>query len=333
MSRSNNNLGASAPTLSSYQSDVPPPPFYDDLYNSRNQNQNFIVQNNPQTPCLIQDIQDNNHQQQILNILMKYEIKRDFATRLQQHLFMTKIVFIYDDSSSMNTKLADSPLNTNIFRASRWDELKYFSRISFEISSQFCPEDIDVFFLNRPPCRALRHINDLEPYLVNEPQGYTPIKRVMQTVLFENNPQRKLLIILVTDGEPTDDFGNSDIIGFRNCLNSRDLNVFTTIVACTDDNQSMTYLNNWDKTTPRLDVVDDFRNERLEVLRARGMNFPFSYGDYIVKCLIGSMDPQLDNLDEISNRYKNWNENQLNYYGATQNAYDRPRASISCDIL
>jgi len=60
----------------------------------------------------------------------------------------------------------------------------------------------------------------------------------------------------------------------------------------------MKYLNNWDRTIPRLDVVDDFRNEKLEILSAQGSRFKFSFGDYIVKSLIGSIDPEIDDLDE-----------------------------------
>ena len=60
----------------------------------------------------------------------------------------------------------------------------------------------------------------------------------------------------------------------------------------------MEYLNNWDQTIPRLDVIDDFRNEKLEILGAQGSNFKFSFGDYIVKSLIGSIDPEMDNMDE-----------------------------------
>jgi len=45
-------------------------------------------------------------------------------------------------------------------------------------------------------------------------------------------------------------------------------------------------------------VVDDFRSERKEVRSAKGTSFPFSFGDYVVKSLIGSIDPELDDMDE-----------------------------------
>ena len=93
-----------------------------------------------------------------------------------------------------------------------------------------------------------------------------------------------------------------DIKSFKEALISRPSNVYTTILACTDEENSMEYLNNWDKYIKRLDVVDDFRNEREEIMRSQGSNFSFTYGDYVVKSLIGSTDVDIDNLDE--NKYK-----------------------------
>ena len=241
--------------------------------------------------------------QDFTNILMRYEINPEFATRLQKFLIMTKIVFIFDDSGSMNSVLNDSPLNSSVFKACRWDELKQFAKITLEIANIFNPEGVDVHFLNRPPARRVQNIQNLEPFLANKPGGFTPIRRVLQAVLAENNQmqlaERKLLIIIVTDGEPTDDSGRSDIPGLKQILQSRDTFVYTSIVACTDEDNVMDYLTNWDKNIPRLDVVDDYRNEKVEIQRAKGQGFPFSYGDYVVKSLIGSLDSQFDNMDEL----------------------------------
>ena len=74
--------------------------------------------------------------------------------------------------------------------------------------------------------------------------------------------------------------------------------MFTTVVVCTDDDESVEYLNKWDRQLPNLDVVDDFRNERRQIQKVNGRNFRFSFGDYVVKSLIGSIDPELDRLDE-----------------------------------
>ncbi len=64
-----------------------------------------------------------------------------------------------------------------------------------------------------------------------------------------------------------------------------------TFLACTDDLQAVNYLSQWDKRIPNVDVMDDYRSECVEVHRTRGRNFPFSFGDYIVKSLLGAVDP------------------------------------------
>lgn len=75
------------------------------------------------------------------------------------------------------------------------------------------------------------------------------------------------------------------------------------------------YLNNWDKNIPNLDVADDYRSEREEIHKVQGKEFPFSFGDvneeilllqleidyflqYVVKVLMGAVDDWFDTLDE-----------------------------------
>jgi hypothetical protein len=41
----------------------------------------------------------------------------------------------------------------------------------------------------------------------------------------------------------------------------------------------MSYLNDWDRTIPNLDVVDDYKNEKKEILACQGKSFPFTFGD------------------------------------------------------
>lgn len=150
--------------------------------------------------------------------------------------------------------------------------------------------------------RSVRSPEDLLPHMASAPNGYTPLSRVLGTVLNNNSPsflgEKRLLVIIVTDGEPTDDNGKADISGFKQCLKSRAKTVHTTIVSCTDEDDTMSYLNNWDRALPRLDVVDDYRSEKNEILRVQGKHFRFTFGDYVVKSLLGSIDPSLDDLDE-----------------------------------
>ncbi len=72
------------------------------------------------------------------------------------------------------------------------------------------------------------------------------------------------------------------------------------ISTCTDDEDSVAYLNRWDHSIKHLDVIDDYNSERKEIRRRNGSKYRFSYGDYVIKSLIGSIDPQLDKTDEKS---------------------------------
>lgn len=92
--------------------------------------------------------------------------------------------------------------------------------------------------------------------------------------------------------------GNSAIEAFKKSLQKRGPRIFTTIVACTDDEASVGYLNEWDRLLDNLDVIDDFRSEREEIKKEKGMGVRFSFGDYVVKSLIGSIDPTMDKMDE-----------------------------------
>lgn len=238
-------------------------------------------------------------------IIQKHEISHDFSNRLQI-LQGFKVVFVFDDSGSMNTVLQDSPLNTgdNLFKATRWDELQYFAKIALEIASIFDPNGSDVYFLNRKPSplTQITDFNQIARSFEAKPNGYTPMVSCLESVLANNSDQqlneKKLLIIIATDGEPTDDVGRPNVKSFKRTLKSRSNKCFTTIVACTDDDDSIGYLNRWDRSIKNLDVVDDFRNERKEIKKIKGNSFPFSFGDYVVKSLVGSIDPELDQMDE-----------------------------------
>ena len=118
--------------------------------------------------------------------------------------------------------------------------------------------------------------------------------------------ERKLLILIFTDGSPTS--ANFDpkmaIIEFKQCLQNRSPidKIFVTIVACTDDDYALEYLNNWDRQIKNLDVVDDYESEKKEVYsKKRSVNdhISFSFGDYIVKIMLGSFVKEIDGSDEI----------------------------------
>ncbi len=192
----------------------------------------------------------------LTEIIRKYEINQEYAHKLHV-LKKFKIVFILDDSGSMNTKLIDSPLNKkdNLIQAKRWDELKYFTNIIIELAAIFNSNGCDVYFLNRNSVLNVTDKSQLFFSFNDKPEGYTPLEERFQEVLRNNSnldEKIKLLVIIVTDGEPTDRSGKVNIKQFKDCLLNRPINVYTTIAVCTDDDYSVEYLNNWDKEMPRL---------------------------------------------------------------------------------
>ena len=160
-----------------------------------------------------------------------------------------------------------------------------------------------MYFLNRPGFNRVASSAQVAAAFGPPPSGFTPLAAAVTRILVEKASviaEKKLLLVIATDGEPTNTSGQVDIPGFASVLQGRHANVFVSIIACTDDEGSVGYLNKLDRSVPRLDVTDDFQSERREVLLAQGSTFRFGFGDYVVKSLLGSVDPYFDNLDEKS---------------------------------
>ncbi|CAF1383256.1 unnamed protein product [Rotaria sp. Silwood1] len=259
----------------------------------------------------------------------RYEINYTFAKKLRA-LEGYEIVFICDDSGSMNTPLGD--LSGPFDKApSRWDELKQTVSIVVDIASVLDPDGVDVYFLNREPMFHVRNSSELIPVFALPPAGPTPIVPVLRRVLHDKQneiEERKLLILLATDGVPTDNQGHRDIRSFEYVLKHerKPINrIPVTIIACTDDDDCIGYLNDWDKKIPNLDVVDDYRNEKREIQARQGKQFPFSFGDYVVKILMGGVDSWFDDLDE--------KKVMTDGYGRTTASADSNRKKWHCIIL
>jgi hypothetical protein len=242
---------------------------------------------------------------QFAQVIQQHEINDDFSRRLRG-LEGFEIVVIADDSGSMSTPV-DNPLASPLAKSfTRWDELKKSLGVIVDVASVMDKDGLDIYFLNRGTMRGVSHSSQLDIYFAGPPGGMTPISNVLRAVLKEKAQiirEKKLLIVIATDGQPTDDRGEVDISTLKHILQSERNpidRIFVSFLACTDDKSTMEYLNKWDKELANLDVVDDYVSERTEILKAQGKNFKFSQGDHIVKCLLGSVDKYFDNLDEKS---------------------------------
>lgn len=234
----------------------------------------------------------------------RYEIRADFIARLRV-LEDFDIVALCDDSGSMATgcqPLPGMPVGPFAPRPTRWSELRHTMSIVVDLATTLSSSGVDCFFLNRPPVMGVRSAMDIQAAFDHAPpQGYTPLTRVVSGILAAKGrpgAERKLLLLIATDGQPTDDRGNVDIASFISVLKGKASHVFVQIMACTDDDDSIAYLERVDKNVPRVDVCDDYITEKREILNVQGHGFHFSFGDYVVKALLGPVDSYFDGLDE-----------------------------------
>jgi hypothetical protein len=230
-------------------------------------------------------------------ILRRYDINGKYY-QLLNNLKGYKLVLICDDSTSMRESLQQGH--------TKWIELKNACQIVVDIAT--CLQiECDILFLNREGIRNIQHSSQLVPLFANLPSGSTPLTRCFEMALnFNRNEtlERKLNVIIFTDGQPTSDNLNTkdSIKEFKNSLKNRQpMNrIFVTICACTDDEYSLEYLNDWDRKIPNLDVVDDYLSEKREIYETKRNHEAFSFGDYIAKIMIGPSCKEIDQSDEQS---------------------------------
>ncbi len=229
-------------------------------------------------------------------VVEKFNISYFFAQQLS-HLANYEICILCDDSGSMcnSVKISSDPF---VKTQTRWSEAQESLKIITDIASIFDPNGIDIYYLNRPPIRNVYKSEDLYKHkqFSAQPDGFTPLGERIRDILMEKKScERNLLLIIFTDGQPNNMKLFMDELKNRKPIDK----TFISIVACTDDNASIGYLNNLDKKIKNLDVCDDYNSEKVQIQQVQGSKFSFSFGDYIVKILLGSINKIMDRLDEV----------------------------------
>lgn len=258
-----------------------------------------------------------------------YEIRDEFALKLRA-LDGFEIFVVCDDSGSMNTPVTTPGADPYGKLETRWDELKRTVSKIVEIASIVNTAGIHVFFLNRPGLMNVTYKGMLDQPFNLKATGSTPMVPVLKSI-FQQKSEKRRLVIVATDGCPDDVGGICGVNCLRDVLQyQRAPTDYVTILACTDDVGVMKYLNGWDVELERLDVVDDYRSERQQIQAVQGPDFQFSFGDYIVKCMLGAIDPDLDNLDEVPCRpTKSISASSLNLASISSSTRTRKSGRIS----
>lgn len=229
----------------------------------------------------------------IKTLIEKYEIDPLFSEKLDI-LHNYEIVLLVDDSGSMNT-----PLSDNTKHSTRWDELKEVVNIVISIATIYDDNGVDIHFLNRPPVHNIIHTGDVAHIFNDPPHGATPLTDSLKYILnrFEQST-KSILIVIATDGLPNKS-GYCDLKNFKTTLlNKNHSKFFVSFLACSDQESDIGYLNELDRKVPNVDTLDDYISERKEVQKVQGSDFSYTFGDHVVRLLLGPLCPELDELDE-----------------------------------
>jgi hypothetical protein len=168
----------------------------------------------------------------------------------------------------------------------------------------FDSSGVDIYFLNGESHFNVKDAESVRKIFSKKPRGYTPmgpvLEKIFQLPSTKRGNDKKTLVFIATDGQPTDANGN-DAIHELEYLMDHQRNAQTTHVMfliCTDDHCQVEYFTKWDEDMTNVDVTKDYQLERKRIVQCRGEDFPFSIGDYICNALLGAIHPFFDGLNE-----------------------------------
>jgi hypothetical protein len=196
------------------------------------------------------------------------------------------VIVIGDDSGSMNT-------------GKRWQELKEVMKIAVELGCVFDDDGISLQFLNRDGKENVTDISQVENMFGPLPGGYTPIYDKLSEIIENHTGDKILLILLATDGVPTTKDGKKDVKRVKDLIRSRDgTRIFISILACSDNDKEIEWLNELDRDDATCDVIDDYKTEKKQVKKIQGPDFKYSFGMHVARFILGPLYPKYDKLDE-----------------------------------
>jgi uncharacterized protein YegL len=248
-------------------------------------------------------------------LVKQNELTLEVATQLKQVLSTCDVILVCDDSGSMKSTIVEG--NTNK-QTTRWLELKKLAAVIIEFVTAINPNGLDIYFFNRPTLRNVTDLTGLQQTFNDLPNGSTPLIGTLRKIFREraNLPDdRQLLVIVITDGEPTD--GNHEDL--FSVLYYKPSNVHVSFAECTDNEEDMAYLDRWDGVIRNFDNTDDYREELARVKAVQGPQFKFDYTDYVIKILLATFVRWYFNLDQtqvssqVSSQVRAYPTNQVSY--------------------
>jgi len=230
-------------------------------------------------------------------------VSKDSLAVLEDYNFIA----ICDDSESMRMsakpkeerRLGEKPVT-------RWHELQEGVSLLVDLLTCFRPEGLDVYFLNSGTVRSVKSSGNekLQNIFQAGPTGKTPLTKRLREAAADVSARSELptIMFIFTDGEP--DGGPKKFVktlgelvsGGRSSKKAPQFRI--QIMACSNNDDEIAWLNEIDQQSDLIDVTDDYYNEKRRVMAIRGDGYAFTRSDWLVKAILGPVDKSVDNVNE-----------------------------------
>jgi hypothetical protein len=290
---------------------------------------------------------------------VKYEVPVGLINKLMALQFY-QLKFIIDDSGSMNAK-TDSFMNEaseHVLRGqpksatvamTRWQEAETRMHNLIDILTYVPTKSIEIRFMNAPNVinlqragktidqfRAEGHGQLVQAFTTIAVRYKTPTLRVLtqsfQAAAMGADP---CMHYLLTDGVPSDAVVQqvADLIVHRQNPEANPV----TLISCTNEDDEVNWMKEVEEKAPFCSELDDFHDEKDEVIHDQGVAFPYTKGYWLISQLVAAINPHdLDAIDEGLPFTKDTMDNMLGRVHSPQEYqyyFERnPHASIFMDV-
>ncbi|KAJ3305354.1 iron-binding protein [Kappamyces sp. JEL0829] len=226
-------------------------------------------------------------------VFAKYEIPMGLLNKLLELQTYSAMVFLVDDSGSMGSR-TDSMDPVTRQPMTRWQETRFRLLEMMEILAHIPCPPINVRFLNRTMELRLVHGEAQSPeqflhYAAQE------INRVFQASPSGTTPYVQSELRGTPDGGPTAIRKIEQLVTTR--ANPHDNPI--TFLSCTDQDADVEWMKSLEEVASYCSEVDDYQDEKQEVLKDQGGGLPYTKGFYLISALVSAMNPtDLDSMDE-----------------------------------